>query len=64
MTLSQKRVVGHIEVETKFIIKIKQKNNRKIGHSPDVGVGASDNSCSVCSHIRSIYDEKVSWGFA
>jgi hypothetical protein len=40
--------------------KAKQKTDRKIVHSPDMGADTSDNRCS---NIKGIYNEKVGWVF-
>jgi hypothetical protein len=36
---------------------------RKIVHNPDMGVGTCDNRGNEYSNVRSIYGEKVDWGF-
>jgi hypothetical protein len=53
MMLLKKTILGHIKVETRKLIM----------HSPDMGAGTSDNRCHESCNIRSIYDERVVWGF-
>jgi hypothetical protein len=54
--LSQKLILGHMEVETKmFISKAKQRKDRHTVHSPDTGAGTSDNRCNECSYTPWVF---------
>jgi hypothetical protein len=57
--MSQKRILGYIKVEIKFVSKAKQRKDRNIVHSPDVGWDTSDSRYKECSHVRGIYGGKV-----